>query len=170
MAPVEVWWWQPEYRENSQELGQRERWLKSGEVDARLAELARKLEPDALGTSHSPEPYATGCVVARGEDLWGWTRVQRSSPDPTYVPLESDETVRVRGYDSKRMTSAGAGRRRPGGGRSARRAHPSCGLSSPAHASMGWAGEARAAVARALWIRPGLLAGMSHRRAACSTA
>ncbi|MCY3003777.1 MAG: carboxypeptidase regulatory-like domain-containing protein [Planctomycetota bacterium] len=100
VAPVEVWWWQPKDPENWQELGQLERWLQSGEVDARLAEVASRLQPDSSGNFHAPQPGATGCVVARGEGLWGWTRVQRSSADPTYIQLENDETLRVRVLDA----------------------------------------------------------------------
>lgn len=64
-------------------------------------------------------------------------------------------------------STAFGGRRRPRGGGSARCAHPSCGLSSPAHASMGRAceaGEPRGAVVRALWIRPRRLAGAERAR------
>lgn len=107
VAPVEMWWWEPKDPENWQELGQLERWLQSGEVDARLAELARKLEPDETGAFHAPTPDATGCVAARADGLWGWTRVQRSSPDPTYVQLESDETLRVRVLDASGAAAPG---------------------------------------------------------------
>lgn len=107
VAPVEMWWWEPKDPENWQELGQLERWLQSGEVDARIAELARKLEPDESGAFHAPTPDATGCVAARGEGLWGWTRVQRSSPDPTYIQLENDETLRVRVLDATGAAAPG---------------------------------------------------------------
>ena len=100
VSPVELWWWQPRDAESWQELQSVERWMRSGELDARLAAHAPPLVPDASGAFHAPAPLATGCVVARAEGLWGWSLVLRSSPDPTYVELESDETLRVRVLDA----------------------------------------------------------------------
>lgn len=107
VTSVEVWWWQPKDPDNGQQLDQLRRWIEHGEIETRLAQGARQLEPDGVGSFHAPERDATGCVVVRGEGLWGWTRVQRSSPDPTYVPLESDEAVRVRVLDAAGASVAG---------------------------------------------------------------
>lgn len=95
VEPVELWWWAPRDSESWGELGSIERWLESGEIDARIAELAQPLVPDAKGAFHAPAPMSVGCVIARGEKLWGWTHVLRSSPDPTYIELESDESLRA---------------------------------------------------------------------------
>lgn len=100
VAPVELWWWQPKESENWQELHSVERWMRSGELDARLAEQAQQLAPDANGIFHAPAPLAVGCVIARAEGLLGWSLVLRSSPDPTYIELEADETLLVRVLDA----------------------------------------------------------------------
>ena len=100
VTPVELWWWQPQDSESWQELHSVERWMRSGELDARLAQQAQPLAPDASGAFHAPAPLAVGCVVARAKGLWGWSPVLRASPDPTYVELESDETLRVRVLDA----------------------------------------------------------------------
>jgi len=99
-TPVELWWWQPRDPESWQELRSVERWMRSGELDARLAQHAQPLAPDVNGAFHAPVPLAVGCVVARAEGLWGWSPVLRASPDPTYIELESDEALRVRVLDA----------------------------------------------------------------------
>ena len=108
VAPVELWWWQPKDLDNWQELRQVRRWLEAGELDTRLAEVAQALVADELGRFHAPEPEATGCVVARGESLWGWTVVSRTSPDPTYIELERDFTLRAQVLDASGAPAAGA--------------------------------------------------------------
>lgn len=100
VAPVELWWWESADSENWQELRSVERWMRSGELEERLAEQAHALVPNADGTFHAPAPLAVGCVIARAEGLWGWSLVLRSSPDPTYIELEADETLRVRVLDA----------------------------------------------------------------------
>jgi len=100
VTPVELWWWQPQDLESWQELQSVERWMRAGELDERLAQQAQPLAPDANGAFHAPTPLAVGCVIARAQGLWGFSSVLRASTDPTYVELESYETLRVRVLDA----------------------------------------------------------------------